>query len=75
MDHFYYIVFAVLLILTVALEIKKGGPGSSDASAGAKPGADKMFGLFSAFRNNYLLVYSLMMGACFDDCMFYLLDS
>eukprot|EP00959_Pyramimonas_sp_CCMP1952_P397843 8335871-Pyramimonas_sp.AAC.1 len=60
MDHFYYYVFAAMLAMTVGVELKK----TQDAkSKDAKGSPDKMSNVFYAFRNNYLVVYSLMMGA------------
>ena len=58
MESFYTLVFLVLLVGIVGLEsVVKAG--SREGGAGAtKPEA------FKKFRNNYLVVYSLMMGAC-----------
>jgi Sugar-tranasporters, 12 TM len=54
MNSFYVITFAVLAICTAILERCKAASGK--AITGNKS--------FQAFRNNYILVYSLMMGAC-----------
>jgi hypothetical protein len=62
MDHFYYYCFAVMLSLTVGFELKKTPESKSkDTSKGP---AEKMSSVFLAFRNNYLVVYTLMMGTC-----------
>ena len=54
MNPFYIITFAALAACTGLLEYRK-------AHSGPKPYAnDKSF---LSFRNNYILVYSLMMGA------------
>lgn len=53
MNPFYYLSFAVLAVCTAALELAK-------ASGAAKPFASNRG--FLAFRNNYLFVYTLMMG-------------
>ena len=52
MDLFYIIVFGGLGVLAAALELTK--PADLTAIKNAE---------FRRFRNNYLLVYSLMMGA------------
>ena len=56
MEGFYGILFAVLSALCLVLEWPRAPPPGKAAPA-AKPAA------FTAFRNNYLFVYSLMMGA------------
>jgi len=60
MDHFYYYCFAVMLSLTVGFELKKTPESKSkDTSKGP---AEKMSSVFLSFRNNYLVVYTLMMA-------------
>ena len=57
MELFYTILFVVLLVLSLALEFNIGNvPPRQDADA------KKATPQFSLFRNNYLFVYSLMMG-------------
>jgi len=56
MEGFYGILFALLTALCLVLEWPRAPPPGKAAPA-AKPAA------FKAFRNNYLFVYSLMMGA------------
>ena len=56
MEGFYGVLFAVLSALCMVLEWPRAPPPGKPAPA-AKPAA------FVAFRNNYLFVYSLMMGA------------
>lgn len=58
METFYYIVFAFFLAATGLLEMKNRA-----TAAAAEKSAEKGSALFNAFKNNYLLVYSLMMGA------------
>ena len=58
MESFYTLVFLVLLVGIVGLEgVVKAGSRESGGGGATKPEA------FKKFRNNYLLVYSLMMGA------------
>lgn len=52
MDAFYYSVFGGLAAVVAAMELSKT---SRDRVATSSP--------FNAFKNNYLLVYSLMMGS------------
>ena len=56
MEAYYVILFLVLGLTCAYLELnkKKGGPGGSSASSSSSA--------FQAFKNNYLLVYSLMMA-------------
>jgi Sugar-tranasporters, 12 TM len=54
MNLFYVVTFAVLAACTALLEYRK-------AQGGAKPYASNKG--FLSFRNNYIFVYSLMMGA------------
>ena len=56
MEGFYGVLFAVLSSVCLVLEWPR-------ASLGTKP-AQPLPAPFTHFRNNYLLVYSLMMGAC-----------
>lgn len=51
MDAMYIVTFAVLLITCAALELTKGKKDKIQTSSA-----------FEAFKNNYLVVYSLMMG-------------
>mmetsp|Transcript_17439 Transcript_17439/g.37960 ORF Transcript_17439/g.37960 Transcript_17439/m.37960 type:complete len:463 (-) Transcript_17439:278-1666(-) len=60
MDHFYYYAFAAMLAMTIGVELKKSQDAKSKDSS--KGPADKMSSIFYAFRNNYLVVYSLMMA-------------
>lgn len=53
MEPFYIAVFGVLAALAAALELTKSKSTSTDNSSRD----------FSRFRSNYVLVYSLMMGA------------
>lgn len=53
MEPFYIAVFGVLAALAAVLELTKGKSTSSDNTSKE----------FSRFRTNYVLVYSLMMGA------------
>lgn len=57
MEPFYLITFLVLAACTAVLEAKKasGTPKAYSSDKG-----------FLTFRNNYILVYSLMMGAHSD---------
>jgi hypothetical protein len=57
MESFYWVVFAFFLVATGFLELKNRA-----AAAAAEKGQEKGSALFNAFKNNYLLVYSLMMG-------------
>lgn len=57
MESFYWTVFAFFLVATGFLEMKNRA-----AAAAAEKGQEKGSALFNAFKNNYLLVYSLMMG-------------
>jgi len=56
MEAFYILLFAAIAAATVFLELgkSKGGGSSSSATALTRD--------FLAFRNNYVLVYALMMG-------------
>ena len=57
MEIFFIVLFVLLVVLAVALEWYHSRQLTADdeGSTRASPG-------FKAFRNNYLLVYSLMMG-------------
>ncbi len=58
MEGFYLVVFALLSCVCLVLEWPR-------AALGGKPAADRapLPASFLHFRNNYLVVYSLMMGA------------
>lgn len=51
MEAYYYVVFGVLVAVLAALEFSKSSKDRISTSAA-----------FNAFKNNYLVVYSLMMG-------------
>jgi len=51
MEVFYYMVFGGLGLIVAALELSKNNKDRISTSQA-----------FSSFKNNYLLVYSLMMG-------------
>lgn len=51
MEVFYYVVFGVLGLVVAALELSKNNKDRINTSSA-----------FNSFKNNYLLVYSLMMG-------------
>lgn len=51
MEVFYYMVFGILSAVVAALELSKS---NKDRINTSQP--------FNSFKNNYLLVYSLMMG-------------
>lgn len=51
MEVFYYLVFGVLGLVVAALELSKNNKDRINTSSA-----------FNSFKNNYLLVYSLMMG-------------
>ncbi|KAL0873137.1 hypothetical protein Bca101_022842 [Brassica carinata] len=51
MEVFYYVVFGVLGIVVAALELSKNNKDRINTSSA-----------FTSFKNNYLVVYSLMMG-------------
>ncbi len=51
MEAYYYLVFGVLVAVLAALEFSKSSKDRITTSAA-----------FNAFKNNYLVVYSLMMG-------------
>lgn len=53
MEPFYIAVFGVLAAIAAGLELTKGKSTSTDNTSKE----------FSRFRSNYVLVYSLMMGA------------
>jgi hypothetical protein len=61
MEGFYTLLFALLSIVCLLLEWPRAGAGGTAAS---KAGTAPLPASFTAFRNNYLVVYSLMMGAC-----------
>lgn len=54
MEMFYYLVFGALGALVAALELTKTNKDRINTSSA-----------FNSFKNNYLLVYSLMMGTSF----------
>ena len=56
MEGFYGVFFALLSTICMVLEWPR-------ASAPGKPVAAAKPAAFTAFRNNYLIVYSLAMGA------------
>ena len=58
MEQFFYVLFAVLGVGCAALEFTKGKL------------SDKLqtTTVFNAFKNNYLVVYSLMMGELYCLC-------
>ena len=60
MEGFYTLVFALLSIVCLLLEWPRAGLGGAAAS---KAGTAPLPASFTGFRNNYLVVYSLMMGA------------
>lgn len=51
MEVFYYLVFGALGAVVAALELSKGNKDRVNTTTA-----------FNSFKNNYLLVYSLMMG-------------
>ena len=51
MEVFYYVVFGVLGIVVATLELSKNNKDRINTSSA-----------FTSFKNNYLVVYSLMMG-------------
>lgn len=51
MELFYYMVFGALAAVVAALELSKTNKDRINTSS-----------VFESFKNNYLLVYSLMMG-------------
>lgn len=51
-NSFYYLVFGVLAAVTVYLEVQKGKNETVVATSEA----------YRTFRNNYVVVYALMMG-------------
>lgn len=51
MEVFYYLVFGVLGLIVAALELSKNNKDRVNTSSA-----------FNSFKNNYLIVYSLMMG-------------
>ena len=52
MEQFFYVLFAVMVVGCAALEFTKGKPSDKHQTTT----------VFNAFKNNYLVVYSLMMG-------------
>lgn len=52
MEFFYYVVFGALAAVVAALEL--GGKSNKDRITTSQA--------FNSFKNNYILVYSLMMG-------------
>ena len=57
MEAFYILLFAVIAATTVLFELGKGRSSSASSSSATSLTRD-----FLAFRNNYVLVYALMMG-------------
>ena len=57
MEAFYILLFAAIAATTVFFELGKGRSSSSSSSSTSLLTRD-----FLAFRNNYVLVYALMMG-------------
>ena len=53
MEPFYTVVFGVLAAVAAVLELTKSKESAADTSSKE----------FSRFKNNYVLVYALMMGA------------
>ena len=51
MEFFYYVMFGGLAAVVAALELSKTNKDRTNTSAA-----------FNSFKNNYLVVYSLMMG-------------
>lgn len=61
MEAFYILLFAAIAATVVFFELGKGRSASSSSSSATSLTRD-----FLAFRNNYVLVYALMMGTpCF----------
>lgn len=58
MEAFYILLFAVIAATTVFFELGKGRSSSASSSSSAT----SLTRDFLAFRNNYVLVYALMMG-------------
>lgn len=54
MEMFFYLVFGALGAVVAALELSKSNKDRINTSSA-----------FNSFKNNYLLVYSLMMGTSF----------
>jgi hypothetical protein len=52
MQQFYYLLFGLLAAVTVALELQKGKNETAVQTSEA----------YRTFRNNYVVVYALMMG-------------
>lgn len=63
MEAYYYLVFGVLVAVLAALEFSKSSKDRISTSAA-----------FNAFKNNYLVVYSLMMGNVLATLHFLLLS-
>lgn len=55
MENFYYVVFGLLALMCLGVELRKEKAEKTISSEG-----------FKSFRNNYLLVYTLMMGKWHD---------
>lgn len=55
MDNFFTLLFGLLACACAALEMRRDGPAERQQRAAGTPA-------FRAFRNNYLLVYTLAMA-------------
>ena len=64
MELFYYFVFGSLAIIVAALESSKNNNDRVNTSSA-----------FNSLKNNYVLVYSLMMGNSFHSFLFFFLFS
>ena len=62
MEAFYILLFAAIACTTVFFELGKGRSSSSSSSSSS---ATSLTRDFLSFRNNYVLVYALMMGEIF----------
>mmetsp|Transcript_21315 Transcript_21315/g.25664 ORF Transcript_21315/g.25664 Transcript_21315/m.25664 type:complete len:466 (-) Transcript_21315:639-2036(-) len=63
MESIYYTTFGVFFVLCSGLELSNRQHSKNNAeSSVAKGPADKLYQTFLSFRNNYLVVYSLMMA-------------
>lgn len=59
MEAFYILLFAAIAVTTVLFELGKGRAGGGSLSSSSTSSLTRDF---VAFRNNYVLVYALMMG-------------
>lgn len=65
MELFFFLFFGFLAVIVAALELSKSSKDRINTSSA-----------FNAFKNNYLVVYSLMMGTLFfrsDSSLFFLI--